>query len=99
MAKGLHSYIWMFLGYAVAGNTKGGSITVPLTSCSTGLDYSVCQIKTKNFNCHTADSKTVKEEVNSTVILPPLIFPGQKDTNLGIAIPIITLNCCLMLKL
>ncbi len=29
------------------GNTKGGSITVPLTSCLTGLDQSVLQIKTK----------------------------------------------------
>jgi hypothetical protein len=27
------------------GNTKGGSITVPLTSCLTGLDKSVLQIK------------------------------------------------------
>jgi hypothetical protein len=24
-----------------AGNTKGGSITVPLTSCLTGLEYAV----------------------------------------------------------
>jgi hypothetical protein len=30
------------------GNTKGGSIPVPLTSCLTGLDFSVFQIKTKN---------------------------------------------------
>jgi hypothetical protein len=29
------------------GNTKGGSITVPLTSCLTSLDKSVLQIKTK----------------------------------------------------
>ncbi len=34
------------------------------------------QIKTKNGSCHTADSKPVKQEVNSTVILPPLVFPG-----------------------
>ena len=33
------------------------------------------QIKTKIVNCHTADSKPVKQEVNSTVILPPLVFP------------------------
>jgi hypothetical protein len=26
--------------------------------------------------CHTAYSKPVKQEVNSTVILPPLVFPG-----------------------
>jgi hypothetical protein len=60
-----------------AGNTKGGSITVPLTSCLTGLDYSVLQIKTKIVSCHTADSRPVKREVNSTVILPPLVFPAS----------------------
>jgi hypothetical protein len=60
-----------------AGNTKGGSITVPLTSCLTGLDSPVMQIKTKNNSCHTADSKPVKQEVNSTVLLPPLVFPGR----------------------
>ncbi len=59
------------------GNTKGGSITVPLTSCLPGLDLSVLQIKTKIFSCHKADSKPVKQEVNSTVILPPLVFPAQ----------------------
>jgi hypothetical protein len=58
-----------------SGNTKGGSITIPLTSCLTGLDKSVLQIKTKLVSCHTADSETVKQEVNGTVILPPLVFP------------------------
>jgi len=58
------------------GILKGGSITVPLTSCLTGLYQSVLQIKTKNFSCHTADSKPVKQEVNSTVILSPLVFLG-----------------------
>jgi hypothetical protein len=29
-----------------AGNTKGGSITVPLNSFLTGLDWSVLQMKT-----------------------------------------------------
>ncbi len=53
-----------------------GSITVLLTSCFTGLDQSVLQIKTKIVSCHTADSKQVKQEVNGTVILPPLVFPG-----------------------
>ncbi len=61
---------------AEPGNTKGGSITVLLTSCFTGLDLSVLQIKTKIVSCHTADSKPVKQEVNSRVILPPLVFPG-----------------------
>ncbi len=59
----------------MTGNTKGGSITVPLTSCWTGLDSSVLQIKTKIVSSYTADSKPVKQEVNSTLILPPLVFP------------------------
>jgi hypothetical protein len=59
-----------------AGKIKGGSITVPLTSCLTGLDRSVLQIKTKNISCHIADTKSVKPEVNGIVILPTLVFPG-----------------------
>jgi hypothetical protein len=34
------------------------------------------QIKTKIVSCHTADSEPVTQEVNSTVILPPLVFPA-----------------------
>ncbi len=60
----------------MAENTKGGSITVLLTSCLTSLDQSVLQIKTKTVRCHTADSKPVKQEVKGTGILPPLVFPG-----------------------
>jgi hypothetical protein len=52
------------------GNTKGGSITVPLTSCLTGLERSVLSIKTKIVYCLTADSKPVKQQVNCTVIIP-----------------------------
>jgi hypothetical protein len=36
-------------------------------------------MKTKIVDCHTADSKPVKQEVNSTVILSPLVFPGFTD--------------------
>jgi hypothetical protein len=36
------------------------------------------KIKTKLVGCHTADSKPVKQEVKSTVILPPLVFPGGR---------------------
>jgi len=36
----------------------------------------VLQVKTKIVSCHTADSKPVKQEVNGTVILPSLVFPG-----------------------
>jgi hypothetical protein len=64
------------LSNAAPGNTEGGSITVPLTSCLTSLDLSVLQMKTKKFRSHTAVPKPVKQEVNSTMILPPLVFPG-----------------------
>jgi hypothetical protein len=40
------------------------------------------QIKTKIVSCHTADSKPVKQEVNGTVILPPLVFPAQSYTDI-----------------
>jgi hypothetical protein len=56
------------------GNTKGGSVTIDLLFDWFGL---VC-LANKNkkiFSCHTADSKPVKQ-VNGTVILPPLVFPG-----------------------
>ncbi len=55
------------------GNTKWGSISVPLTSCLTGLDESVLKIKTKFVSCHTADSKLVKQEVNSTIFCIPCV--------------------------
>jgi hypothetical protein len=57
------------------GNTKGGSITVQLTSCFTRFIKPVLKMKTTIVSCHTADSKPVKQEVNGTVILPPLLFP------------------------
>ncbi len=41
------------------------------------------QIKTNIVSCHTADSKPVKQEVNSTVILPPLVFPGERERKRG----------------
>jgi hypothetical protein len=34
------------------------------------------QIKTKIISFRTSDSKPVKREINSTVILPPLVFPA-----------------------
>ncbi len=36
-------------------------------------------MKTKIVSCYTADSKQVKQEVKSTVILPPLVFLGTVD--------------------
>ena len=35
------------------------------------------EIKTKIVSCHTADYKPFKQEVNSRMILPPLVFPAQ----------------------
>ncbi len=58
----------------------------------TVLDWSVLQIKTKIISSHTADSKPVKQEVNGTVILPPLIFPA-------LAYPLIPLEFVRMLLL
>jgi hypothetical protein len=44
------------------------------------------QIKTKIVSCHTADSKPVKQEVSSTVILPPLVFPVEAIATIILAI-------------
>ncbi len=33
--------------------------------------------KTKFVSCHKTNSKPIKQEVNGTVILPPLVFLGQ----------------------
>ncbi len=51
-----------------------------MTSCLSDLQYSVLEIKTKIVRSYTADSKPVKQEVNSTVIHPPLVFPDNSDT-------------------
>jgi hypothetical protein len=55
------------------------SVIVPLTSCLTGLDLSVLQIKTKIVSSHTTDSKPVKQEVNGTIILTPFVFPDSTN--------------------
>jgi hypothetical protein len=55
-------------------NTKGGKYhrSVDLLFDWFGL---VCfEIKTQIVSSHTADSKLVKQEVNGTVILTPLVF-------------------------
>ncbi len=53
----------------ITGNPKGGSITVQLTSCFTGLESAVWQLTIFAFICKTGWSQQVKQEVNSTVIL------------------------------
>ncbi len=74
---------WSWL-WVRPGNTKGGSITVPLTSCLTGLESAVWQLTIFLFICKTDESKAVKQELNGTVIRPPLVFLGitiQQSTN------------------
>ncbi len=61
----------------ISGNTKRGSITVPLTSCLTGLELAMWQLKIFGFFCKTDYSRPVKQEVNVTMILPPLVFPDD----------------------
>jgi hypothetical protein len=51
-------------GVKKPGNTKEVCITVPLTPCWSGLDWSVLQIKAKIVISHTGESKPVKQEVN-----------------------------------
>jgi hypothetical protein len=36
------------------------------------------KIKIKIVSCHTADSNPAKQEVNGTVVRPPLVFPGYR---------------------
>ncbi len=59
----------------------------------TGLDKSVLQIKTKIVSCLTADSKPVIQEVNGTVILPPLVFPGLSILKALNVSPLSTPSC------
>ncbi len=65
----------------LAGNTKGESISAPLTSCLTALESAVWQLTIFVFICKTHQSKPVKQEVNGTVILPPLVFPAPRVVN------------------
>jgi hypothetical protein len=60
-----------------SGNTKGGKYhcTVDLLFDWFGLGYFANKNK-KMLVVITANSKPVKQEVNGTVILPPLVFPG-----------------------
>jgi hypothetical protein len=58
------------------GNTKG-SITVLLSSCLTGLESAVLNLMIFVFIYKTDFSKQVKQEVNCTVTLPPIVFPGR----------------------
>ncbi len=50
---------------------------VTLRSDTQHDDKQTKQQQTKIVRYRTADSKPVKQEVNSTVVLPPLVFPGS----------------------
>jgi len=55
-----------------------GECTIDLLFDWFGLVYFAN--KNNIVSCHRADSKPVKQEVNSTVILSPLVFPEQDGT-------------------
>ncbi len=65
------------------GNTKGGSITVQLTSCLTGFQSAVWQLTIFVFICKSDISKPVKQEVNGTV-LPPLLFLNEPSLSASV---------------
>ncbi len=76
----MFSYFTTELQWLLAGNTKRGSITIPLTSLFDWFGLVCFANKNKIVSCHTADSKPVKEEVNGTLILPPLVFPAFRNS-------------------
>jgi hypothetical protein len=57
-----------------AGNTKGGSITVPFDLLFDWFGISCMTTDNFCFISKTDLSKPVKQEVNGTVIFPPLVF-------------------------
>jgi len=59
----------------IPGKSKGGSITVPLTSCLTGLESIVGLLTIFVFKCKTELSKPVKQEVNGTMDTSPFSIP------------------------
>jgi hypothetical protein len=63
------------------GNTKGGKYH--FTSDLLFDWFVISCVTTDNFVfiCKTDSSKPVKQEVNGTVILPPLVFPDPAVTN------------------
>ncbi len=75
-------------GNVYAGNTKGGSIVGLLSSCLTGLDFSVLQIKTKIVSSHAADSKPVKQEVNS-ISIPWSMFHYHTTLSLSLSFSLV----------
>ncbi len=73
---GSNSFSGKYFTRLKPGNTKGGSITVPLTLFE-WFELVCFANKNKIVSCHTADSKPVKQEVIGTVILPPLVFHAK----------------------
>jgi hypothetical protein len=67
-----------------AGRNKRGKYHCTINLLFDCFDKSLLQIKTKIVSHHTAVSKPVKQEVNSTVILPPLVIPCMYCKNMTI---------------
>ncbi len=67
------AYFWFW-----PGNTREGSITLPLTSYLTGLESAVWQL---NFFCFYLQNRLIQtsQTGNGTVVLPPSVFPALTD--------------------
>ncbi len=76
----VHGIKWQkYLSYEAmvhAGNTKGGSITVPLTSCLTGLELAVRQLP---LFCFYLQNRLIQisQTGGQWYSDPPLVFPGR----------------------
>ena len=74
-----HYRDWLTLPYLNQGMQKGKyHCTVDLFDW-----FGICSMTTDNFCfiCKTDYSKPVKQEVDGTVILPPLVFPAWTNFN------------------
>ena len=56
------------------GNTKGGNITVPLTSCLTGLESAVCQLTIFVFICKQTNPNQLNRRQMVQYSLPSLFL-------------------------
>jgi hypothetical protein len=63
-------------GRLIPGNTKGGKYHCTVDLLYDWLGFVCFANKNKIVSSQTADSKPVKQEVNGTVIFPPLVYPG-----------------------
>jgi hypothetical protein len=74
-----HIPVKSFQIWVCPGNTKGGSITVPLTSCLTGLESAVWLLTILFIYLQKRliqTSQTGGQWYSDISIFPPLVFPG-----------------------